>query len=134
AAVDSIFRRVHAKNVAKKFESSFPVPVEVCQHLANIEVALAAESPCIEQNVARNRHAVDGAADVDIRKVKRFSVECNKALRPDLPDIRPEVGQQFPLIILAVHARAIQFEPMDSDADNPSGAGIEAETIQYLDR
>ena len=104
AAVDTILGGVHPKNVAEELKRSLSVPVEVGQHLANIEMALRAESPCIEQDVARNRHTVDGAPDVDIRKIKRFSIERHKTLGPNLSDIRPEIGEQLPLIVLAIHA------------------------------
>ena len=54
AAVDSVFRRMHAKDFAEKLKRAFPVPFEVGEHLADIKVALGAETPGVQQNIARN--------------------------------------------------------------------------------
>src|SRR6266702_7379243 len=95
-------------------------------------MTFGAEPPRVEQKVAWNRDAVDGAADVDVRKVERLAVERDEALGPDLADIGPKIRQQLALVRLAVGARAIQLKPVHSDADDAAGARIEPETFENL--
>src|SRR5207249_8491309 len=47
-------------------------------------------------------------------------------------DVGPEIGQQFPLIGLAVRAGPVQFEPVNTDTDNAAGAGVQAKTLKNL--
>src|SRR5688572_7526013 len=70
APIDSVLRRVHAEDIAEEFQGSLPVPVEVRQHLANIEMTLGAETAGIQQDVSWNRNSVDRAADIDVRKIE----------------------------------------------------------------
>src|SRR5438094_612705 len=93
ASVDSILRGIHAKDLAKKLEGPFPVSIKIGENFANIEVPFGAESPGIEDQVARNRHAHNRAPNVDVWEVERFSIERDKPLRPDLSDVAPEIGE-----------------------------------------
>src|SRR4030095_10382007 len=80
----------------------------------------------------RNRHPVYCAANIDVGEVERLAVKGNEALRPDLTDIVPEVGQQLPLVRLAVGARPVEFDPVNADTNDPARARIEAEAIENL--
>jgi len=102
AAINAVFRRIHAENLAKELECSFAVALEIRQDLPDVEVPFGAEAARIEQNVTRNGNAHDGAADVDIRKIEGFSIECDKAMGANLADIGPEIRQQLALVSLAV--------------------------------
>ena len=61
--------------------------------VANIKVALGRKPPCIQQQVPGNRNSHDRAANIDVGEVERLAVKGNETLRPDLPDVVPEVGQ-----------------------------------------
>ena len=91
-----------------------------------------AEPPGIQQNIPWNGHTHDRAADIDIWKVEGLAVECHKTLRPDLPDVGPEVRQQFALIRLAICTGAVQFEPIHTNADDAAGTGIQTQAIGPL--
>ena len=93
-------------------------------------MTLGAESTRIQQDIARNRDAVDGAADVDVRKVERLSIEGDETLGTDLPDVGPEIRKQLALVRLAVRAGALQLEPMYTDADDPARARIERQSLE----
>ena len=93
-------------------------------------MTLGAESTRIQQDIARNRDAVDGAADVDVRKVERLSIEGDETLGTDLPDVGPEIREQLALVRLAVRAGALQLEPMHTDTDDPARARIERQSLE----
>ena len=132
AAVDAVFRGLDSEDLAEKFERALLVAFEIRENLAHIEVTLGAEPACIEQEVPRNRNSHDGAPDIDIRKIEGLAVERDKPLRPDLPNVGPEIGEQLALVRLAIGTGTVQFQPVNADANNPAGAGIEAEAIENL--
>src|SRR5437867_1752732 len=72
AAVDAVLRGVDAEDLAKKLESSLPVPLKVGEDLANVEVPLGTEPSGVEDQVAGNWHAHDRAADVDVWEIEGF--------------------------------------------------------------
>jgi hypothetical protein len=129
-SVDSIFRRVDSEDFTKKFECSFSVAFEIGEDLTHIEVPLRAEPACVEQEVARNRNAHDGAANINVWKVERLPIECDETLRADLADVGPKVRQQLTLIRLAISAGPIQFEPVNADANDSTCTWIETEAVQ----
>ena len=102
AAINAIFRGVHAENLAKELQGSLAVTLEIRQDFPDVEVPFGAESARIEQDVTRNGHAHDGAADVDVGKIKGLSIECDEAMGPNLPDIGPEIREQLAFVSLAV--------------------------------
>src|SRR5438552_14999076 len=118
AAINAVFRRIHAEYLAKELERSLAVALEIRQDLPDIEVPFGAESARIKQKVTRNRDAHDGAADVDVGKIKGLSIECDETMGPNLPDIGPEIREQLALVSLAVCARAFQLEPIHTNAND----------------
>src|SRR6266850_3106117 len=132
AAINAVFRGIHAENLAKELECSLAIALEIRQDLPDIEVPFGAESARIEQNVTRNGHAHDGAADVDVGKIKGLSIERNKTMGPNLPDIGPEIRQQLALVSLAVCPRAFQLEPINTNANDAAGTWIQPEALQNL--
>src|SRR5262245_38089004 len=132
AAVDAVFRGMNPEDLTKKFQGALAVALEIRQNFAHVEMPFRTETAGIEQQVARNRHARDRAADVDIREIERLPVERYETLGPDLTDIGPEICQQLALIILAVGPRAVELEPVDTDADDAARARVQTETIEHL--
>src|SRR5215471_7939896 len=102
AAVDTVFGGMDTEDFTKKLERTFPVALEICQNLTDIEMPLRAETAGIEKNIARDRNAHDRAPDVDVWKVERLPIESHETLGSDLTDIGPEVGEKFPLVRLAI--------------------------------
>ena len=115
---------MNSENFAEKFQSALPVALEIRQNFAHVEMPFRAETAGIQQQVARDRDARNRAANIDVWKIKRLAVERDETLRPDLTDIGPEVGQQFAFVRLAVRSRAVQFKPVDTNADDPAGAWV----------
>src|SRR5215471_219306 len=115
AAVNAVFGGVDTEDFTKKLERTFPVALEICQDLTDIEVPFRAETAGIEKEIARDRNAHDGAPDVDVWKVEGLPIESHETLGPDLTHIGPEVGEQFPLVRLAISTGALQFEPVNPD-------------------
>ena len=132
AAINSVFGGIHAENLAKELERSLPVTLEIRKDLPDIEVPLGAEPAGIEKYVSRNGDAHDGAADVDVGKIKGLSIECDKTMGPNLPDIGPEIREQLALVSLAVCARAFQLEPIHTNANDAAGTRIQPEALQNL--
>ena len=104
AAVDAVLGGGHAEDFAEELKSAPAVTFEIRKDFAHVEVTLCAEAARIQEKIARNWNAHDGAPDVDVGEIEGFPVEGDKALRPDLPDVGPEIRKQFPLIRLAVGA------------------------------
>src|SRR5262245_18883220 len=73
AAVDAVFRRMHSEDFAEEFERPLAVPFKIRQNFAHVEMPLAREAARVEQQIARNRHPHNRAADVDVWKIERFS-------------------------------------------------------------
>ena len=119
-----------SENLAEKFERASAVALEIGQNFAHIEMPFGAEPAGIEQEVAGNGHAHDRASNVDVREIEGFAVKGHETLRPDLADIGPEVRQQFALIRLAIGPRALEFEPVNADADDSPGTGVQAEAFE----
>jgi hypothetical protein len=132
AAVDATLRGIHAENLTEKLKSALAVTFEIRQYFAHVKVPFRAEAARVEKKISGNRNTHDGAADIDVRKIEGLAVEGHKTPRPDLADVGPEVREQLPLIRLAVGARSIEFKPVDADADDPAGAGIQAEAFKDL--
>src|SRR5205085_9275233 len=129
-STDSILWRRYSKNFAKELERPLFVSIEVCEYFPNVEMAIRRESSCIEKYIPRDWNAENGAADIDVRKIKRFAVEGHETLRPDLSDIGPEIRKQLAFFGLAIHSRSIQFHPVKTNADNAASARIQSETIK----
>src|SRR5438128_5177430 len=94
-------------------------------------MALRAETPRFELDVSRERNTRERASNVDVRKVERLRVEGDEAVRTDVPEIRPEVRQQFALVRLAVGAHLVELQPIDSDTNAPAGTRIQAEVFEH---
>jgi len=87
---------------------------------------------CVENDITRNRHRVNRAANIDVRKIERLAVKGDEPLGPDLAHVVPEVGEQLPLIRLAVGARPVELDPVDADTNDPARAGIKSQAIENL--
>ena len=70
AAVDAVFGGIDTEDFTKKLERTFPVALEICQNLTDIEVPFRAETASIEKKIARDRNAHDRAPDVDVWKIE----------------------------------------------------------------
>src|SRR5262249_21678632 len=70
ASIDAVLRRRRAENVAKKFQSSFAIAIVICQNFPYIEMPICSKAPSVQLDITGSRHAHDGAADIDIRKIE----------------------------------------------------------------
>jgi hypothetical protein len=132
AAVDAVFGGMDTEDLTEKFQRALAIALVVGEDFAHVEVTLGGEAARIEKDIARNRNAHDGAPDIDVGKIERLPVERYEPLRPDLADIRPEIGKHLALIGLAIGAGPVEFEPVYANADDPSGAGVQPEGFENL--
>jgi hypothetical protein len=104
AAVDAVFGGIDTEDFTKKLKRTFPVPLEICQNLTDIEVPFGTETAGIEKDIARDWNAHDRAPDIDIWKVEGLPIESHETVGPNLTDIGPEVGEKFPFVRLTISA------------------------------